>query len=228
MIGCPSTLRAVTPRAMLVLLTTLALAGNPEVTPDGPDGRGVLTVPEAGRPQSDGVGDLVVEAAVPVEVVIDGRPVAQVFATSTIRVPTVVGTRTVTLLVNGSPTKLLVDVPEEGEAVVVVGRTGITTRVESSDEDKADNAKVELRVVGNEGLRITLGRERYRMAAGTNRAMELTRGDHELEIRSGDGLAVYAVGDLMVHGTGPVIVHLSAGRAPEVIGRTGSWLPTVR
>jgi len=203
---------------LIALLTALALSGNPEVTADGPDGRGV---------SAPGDGLLVVQAEVPVEVAVDSRPVAQVFSRSTLHIPARVGERQVVIYVGGTPHKMRVDVPAQGAAHVVVGRTGITTRIDAP-ADVADVARVELRVVGDEGLRLTLGQQRYRLSPGEQQALELDRGVHDLEIRSGDGLAVYATGDLLVRGTGTVVVQLSAGRAPEVIGRTGSWQPAVR
>lgn len=210
------------------LLLTAALAANPEVTTDSPDGRGVTQLPASGRsPASDGVGTLVVDAAIPVEVAVDGRPVAQIFQASVVHIPVRIGSRKVTLLLNGAPTRLLVDVADEGESQIIVGKTGITTR-QAAPTDAADEAPVELRIVGDEGLRLTLDNQRYRLSPGDSQTLELTRGDHTVEIRSGDGLALYARGDLLVHGTGPVVVQLSAGRAPEVIGRTGSWQPSMR
>lgn len=211
-----------------LLCIVAALAGNPEVTPDGPDGTGALALPASGfDPATDGVGTLVIEAAVPVEVAVDGRPTVQMFRPSTVHIPTRVGSRKVTLFLNGRPNALLIDVPDAGTAQIVVGKTGITTR-SAPPPDAAANAPVELRVVGDEGLRLVLDEQRYRLSPGQTQALELTRGDHTIEVRSGDGLALYARGDLLVHGTGPVVVQLSAGRAPEVVGRTGSWQPAVR
>lgn len=172
-------------------------------------------------------GTIVVDAEVPVEVALDSRPVAQVFTASSVHLPAEAGSHKVTVMVNGRPTHLKVDVPEDGYAHVVVGRTGITTR--SSEAPTAnENASVDLRVVGDEALRLTLDGTRHVLSPGDNQVLELTRGDHTLELRSGDGLAIYANGDLHVKGTGPVVVQLSAGRAPEVVGATGSWRPSSR
>ena len=102
---------------LIALLTLLALSGNPEVTADGPDGRGV---------SESGGALLIVDAEVPVEVSVDSRPVAQVFSRSSVHVPVRPGDRRVVIYVGGTPHKLLVAVPEKGAARVVVGRTGIS------------------------------------------------------------------------------------------------------
>lgn len=213
---------------LIALLCGLVWAGNPEVTDNGPDGRGVMQAPEAGpSPASDGLGELVVQAEVPIEVAVDGRPVAQIFMPSSVHIPVRVGSRKVTVMVNGNPTKLVLDVPDSGNAHVIVGRTGITTRTDAA-APAATEARVDLRVVGKEGIRVTIDGQRFRLSPGQQQALELTSGDHAFELRSSDGTAIFAVGDLMVHGSGDVVVQLSAGRAPEVIGQTGSWQPSSR
>lgn len=170
-------------------------------------------------------GTVVVDAEIPIEVSLDSRPVAQVFTASSIHFPAEAGSHKVTILVNGRPTHLQVDVPKTGRAHVVVGRTGITTDA-SDAPDAAETAKVDVRLVGNEHLRLTLDGSRHVLGPGDNHAVELTTGDHAFELRSGDGLAIYAIGDLHINGTGPVVVQISAGRAPEVVGDTASWRPS--
>ncbi|MFK7930595.1 MAG: hypothetical protein AB8H79_20585, partial [Myxococcota bacterium] len=146
---------------------------------------------------------------------------------SSIHLPAEPGIRRVTIMMNGRATHLRVEVPTEGSVHVVVGRTGITTRAEEP-VDAVENAQVDIRVVGSESLRLTLDGTRFQLDPGGSQGLELTRGPHTLELRSYDGLAIYAVGDLHVAGTGPVVVQLSAGRSPEVIGKTGSWRPSSR
>lgn len=174
-------------------------------------------------------GDVVVTAEVPIEVALDGRPVAQIWDAATLRLPADVGDHKVTVLINGRPTDVNVTLaPDGSDAEVVVGRTGITTR-EHTPPDAAADARVELRVVGDESLRIMVDEARMRLSPGDQHVSTLTRGMHDLQVRSADGTVVFANGELDVRGTGPLVVHLSAGRAPEIIGdHTGAWRPASR
>ncbi|MFT7520395.1 MAG: hypothetical protein ACI9MC_002540 [Kiritimatiellia bacterium] len=166
--------------------------------------------------------DIVIEAEVPVEVAIDGHPMAQVFYAATMRFTATEGEHTVTLIERGNPSKLVVQVPKEGAVRVVVARTGVSTATVNSDPT-ADIATVDLRLMGNEGVRVTLDGHRYTLASGDQKQLELSRGWHKMDVRSYSGTVIYASGNLEVAGTGDVIVHLSAGRGPEVTGTTGRW-----
>jgi hypothetical protein len=172
-------------------------------------------------------GQIVVQAEVPVEVTVDGRPAVQVFTAARVEVQATPGEHDLTLFVNGKGNKVRITVPETGAALVVVGRTGITTD-SLVGGPVADVAAVELRVIGTTELRLVLDSKRYRLQAGGQEALELPRGSHQLELRSSDGTAVFAQGKLEILGTGPVLVHLSEGRAPEVVGNTGAWHPEAR
>ena len=167
-------------------------------------------------------GDIVIDAEVPVEVALDGRPVAQVFYPSSVRFQASEGEHTVTIMQGASPSKIVLDVPEKGAARVVVGKTGISTTDDAAPE-VADEAKVEFRLMGKEGLRLVVGEQRFKMGVDAKQALELSRGSHEVQVRSFNGTVIYAVGNLEVAGTGDVVVHVSAGRAPEVVGTTGRW-----
>lgn len=167
-------------------------------------------------------GQIVVQAEVPVEVSVDGRPTVQVFTAARVEIDAEAGEHDLTLFINGRGNKIRVTVPKEGSAGVVVGRTGITTDAATA-EDQADAADVEIRVVGTTGLRLVLDGKRYTLAPGDTESLHLTRGNHALELRSSNGTAVFAQGNLDIRGTGPVVIQLSEGRAPEVVGRTGAW-----
>jgi hypothetical protein len=172
-------------------------------------------------------GEIVVEAEIPVEVILRGEPAAQIYRSGTVILPAETGDHDLTLFVGGRPQKLVVSVPPDGRAHVIVGRTGITTRA-SLHAAPAASAPVEVRVTGTESLRLTLAGARIRLGPGEQRSVDLAAGLHPLELRSADGTVVFASGELDVLGTGPVVIHLSEGRAPEVVGSTGAWRPAVR
>jgi hypothetical protein len=170
-------------------------------------------------------GDVVVDAEVPVEILVDGAPRAQTYGPAQVVLPVEAGERTLRVYVAGKPREIRLEVPQDGTTRVAVGRTGLSAERVAS-EDPADEAPVELRLVGDESLRVFLGEDRLSLAPGQQHRVDLARGEHPLQLRSADGLIVFATGTLDVRGTGPVVVQLSEGRAPEVIGdRTGSWRP---
>lgn len=173
-------------------------------------------------------GEVVVHAEVPAEVAVDGQPTAQLFRAGRLHLDVPDGERRVTVLVGGTPTHLRLQVDAAAATHVVVGRTGISTRREIRVDPEAGPAIVELRAVGREGLTVILGDRRIRLAPGDQQVLELPAGRHPAQLRSGDGLAIYATGLLDVQGPGPIVVQVSEGRAPEVVGVGGAWRPPER
>jgi hypothetical protein len=174
---------------------------------------------------SAAAGELIVHAEVPTELAIDGQPTAQLFRPGRLHVQAPDGDRRVTVLVNGTATHLRL-VVGGAPTHLVVGRTGITTRTQPADEQPDGIALVELRAVGREGVRLTVGEHRFRLAPGDQQVIELPTGRYPAELRSGNGLAIFASGVLDVRGVGPIVVQVSEGRAPEVIGSGSAWRPT--
>lgn len=173
-------------------------------------------------------GELVIHAEVPVEVAVDGHTLAQIFRTGRVHLPVQNGERRVALIIGGKPTMLRLEVSEGTATHIVVGRTGVTTRVEVDESPPEGPALVEVRAVGRESLRLRLGEQRYQLAPGDQQLFELLPGRYPAELRSGSGLAIFATGILDVRGGGPIVVQLSEGRAPEVVGSGGTWRPADR
>ncbi len=173
-------------------------------------------------------GEVVLHAEVPAEIAVDGQPTAQLFRAGRLHLDVPDGERRITVLVGGSPTHLRLQVDGVAATHVVVGRTGISTRREVRVDPEAGPATVELRAVGREGLTVILGDRRIRLAPGDQQVLELPAGRHTAQLRSGDGLAIYATGLLDIQGPGPIVVQVSEGRAPEVVGVGGAWRPPER
>ena len=173
-------------------------------------------------------GELVVHAEVPVEVAVDGHTLAQIFRSGRVHLTVPDGERRVVLTVAGNPTVLRLQVSDGAATHVVVGRTGISTRTQATPDTDQGPAVVEIRAVGREGLQFKIADQRFQLSPGDQHTLELPPGRHPVELRSGSGLAIFAAGVLDVQGGGPIVVQLSEGRAPEVVGAGGSWRPADR
>jgi hypothetical protein len=171
-------------------------------------------------------GELIVDAKVPVEVHVDAVVVAQLFYPSQVKLDAKTGKRTVKLMINGKANTVLVDVPAEGAAHISVGRSGVTVDAPETAADATPTVPVEFRVIGNEPLVVQLGTSRHPVDGGGRLALDLDTGLHQMVVRSTDGTAIWARGKLDLLGTGPVVVHVSEGRMPEITGDTGTFRPT--
>src|SRR5262245_17762376 len=74
-------------------------------------------------------GTVVVDARIPVEGWRSDRLVGEVAMPAELHIPADVGPVEVTLMIGGKPVKETVEVPATGAALVIVGRTGVTTGV---------------------------------------------------------------------------------------------------
>lgn len=173
-------------------------------------------------------GELVVHAEVPVEVAVDGHTLVQVFRDGRVHLPVTNGERRVTLLINGSATRLRLQFGEEHATHVMVGRTGITTRKLAQEPAPEGVLDVELRAVGLEGVSLRVAGQTYQLSPGDQQHLELGSGRHSVQLRSSSGQVIYASGQLEIDGGGPIVVQVSEGRAPEVIGAGARWRPADR
>ncbi|TVQ91916.1 MAG: hypothetical protein EA397_08430 [Deltaproteobacteria bacterium] len=174
-------------------------------------------------------GEIILHAEVPVEVAIDGQPIAQVYRRSRIHLDVPSGERRVNLLIGGNPTQLRLPIKDEEITHIVVGRTGVSTRREAVPDPQDEGvAQVEVRAVGREHLRLTIGDQTYRLAVGDQETLELPLGRHRAQLRSGNGQAIFATGVIELREAGTVVVQLSEGRAPEIVGSGGVWRPAER
>jgi hypothetical protein len=168
-------------------------------------------------------GDLVVEARVPVELYVDGHPVAKLFQPGVLRTPLPSGEVEVGLFVDGRLEKRRV-VLAEADAVIVAGRTGLSWPEDSlavpaggGAAPEAVGGTVSLRSVADEDIVVQLSRERHHLPVGGELSVEVPAGTHRMSVRSGDGTVIWANGTLSVFAAG-AIVQVSDGRMPEVLG----------
>lgn len=167
------------------------------------------------------MGTLVIDAKVPTEFTVDGHKVAELLWAGEFRVQVTSGERKVRAWVAGNVRDLTVDIPPEGVAVVVVGRTGLSAGDAAPVGDVGPVA-VEIRVVGSEPVTIRLDDQKMTVDAGESRKLTLAAGRHSLSVRNASGTVVWATGEIQVDGTSPIVLQLTEGRAPEVSG-TGAF-----
>ncbi|MBW1876809.1 MAG: hypothetical protein JRJ84_00460 [Deltaproteobacteria bacterium] len=174
--------------------------------------------------------NLVIEAKVPVEVWVSGQLMGELVRPSELHVQATPGETELTLLTQGTPKTFIVDVPEEGLARVVVGRTGITTGQdlpEPAVEPEGTQSQVEFRSTAREDVVLIIGDTRYTLAPQAILRVDLSHGAHPLSLRNGVGTVIWAQGSLQVDGDG-LVVQVADGRMPEVAGGGGAFHPDQR
>jgi len=200
----------------LLLVSSWAFAGTPPA--DNPDAGSLPSVVAAPQEAQPG-GPMVVEAHVPVELMVDGVKLAQLWYPGTARFDIVGGSHVVRVYVDGSPQDVNVDIHPGNETHVLVGRTGVSvTRSETQPPGPVDAVAVELRVVGGGAAQIRVDGERHRLSGGDRLTLTLQPGPHAMSVRSQDGTAIWAAGTLSLTGGTPVVVQIAEGRLPEVGG----------
>lgn len=170
-------------------------------------------------------GELVIEARIPAEVYVDGVPHVQLFQPGEVRLDVAEGERRVTLITGSDPFDVDVQVPAAGHAVIVVGRTGVTTGQVAPPPPASEDVPAELRVAGLDDLMLVLDGDRHALASGSVTALTLSRGEHPLSLRSRDGTLVWARGVLHITGGTPIILQLSEGLMPEVARGDATFAP---
>src|SRR5688572_30305718 len=101
-------------------------------------------------------GILVIEANMPVEVIIDHVKLTQMWVPGTVQFEILAGRRALSLYVAGQPTNLPVDILADREVRVLVGRTGISVSSPEVAPVDATTAELELRVVGGGAVQVRL------------------------------------------------------------------------
>ena len=105
---------------MLLLACTLSLAGPDVSAAPNPDAKDTLDEPVD-------LGSLGIDARVPVEVLVDGHKMVQLYTSGHVKLNVAPGHRRLRIYVNGTPEEHAIEILPTGAALVIVGRTGITT-----------------------------------------------------------------------------------------------------
>jgi hypothetical protein len=175
----------------------------------------VVASPEVAQPG----GPMVVEARVPVELMVDGVKIAQLWYPGTARFDIVGGPHVVRVYVDGNPQDVSVEIQPGHETHVLVGRSGISvTKAEVAAPGPVDAVSVELRVVGGGAAQVRVDGARHTLSGGDRLTLSLPPGPHAMSVRSSDGTAIWAAGTLSLTGGAPVVVQITEGRMPEVGG----------
>ncbi|MEZ4321925.1 MAG: hypothetical protein R3F61_30920 [Myxococcota bacterium] len=202
----------------LLLATSVCFAVNPASVNEE-----VETLDELEAPSK--MGRILFDSRLPAEIRVDGHTVAQLYTGGRLSINASVGKHEVMVLTNGTPRLTAVDVLSDGQATVMIGRTGLTTG-QVLDEDDADgNARVEFRVAGDQNVLVQLDDDRYKVDGHGYKGITVPVGSYRMSVRSGTGTVVWATGRLELHQAGEVVVQLAEGRMPEVSGGGSSFHP---
>lgn len=169
-------------------------------------------------------GELVVDAQVPVEIRQNLQTLATLYFPGELHMSADPGKTVLIFVVNGTEAPVELDIPTEGSAVVVVGRTGITTGQRPADD--APPPTFELRASGDTAVTVVLDGARIAMRPGESRIVPNRTAVHEIGLRDATGTVVWAHGTLVVSGVGPHVVQVSEGRMPVVSGAGGRFDPS--
>jgi hypothetical protein len=175
-------------------------------------------------PTATPIGRILVDARVPAEIRVDGKPLVQLWIPGRLEFAAPVGDHTLTATVGGDPVEVPVTVPlgPEQRAVVVIGRTGTTAHTEVTAESTANPAQVEVRVAGPGSVQVRVDDRRWTLTSAKTLSLDLAAGGHPVTLRSQDGTVIWATGTLSIIGGDSVVVQVSEGRLPEVSGN-GSY-----
>lgn len=167
-------------------------------------------------------GTLDIDARLPAEVLLDGRPIAELYQASRLLVEVPSGEHVLKVYTNGNPEEIDIEVPEDDSLMVLVGRTGLSidARVAEGLREVPDApVAVQVRMSDSIGAKLIVDRDRYAIGPNAQLDLQLPAGAHRLSVRSDDGTVVWASGTLNVHGPDAVVVQVSEGRLPEVSGK---------
>lgn len=166
-------------------------------------------------------GEIVFDAQVPVEIRQGPQTIARLFFPGELRMPAPAGPQEFTLMIDGNAQTVTFDVPAEGAAVVVVGRTSVTTGQRTPES--APPPSFELRAAGSTPLLVILDGQRIAMRPGESKIVANAKAVHDIGVRDAAGTTVWAHGTLVVAGVGPHVVQVSEGRLPVVSGSGGRF-----
>ena len=168
-------------------------------------------------------GTVIIDNEIPVEVRIEQRTVMKLLYSAQARFEHSPGKTQLTLLVNGKPKEIAVDIPETGSVRVIVGRNGISHTVDQTPVEAKEQTEVVFRALGSEPLQLRLGTKRHIVTPDAEFSTTLPTGRHPIEVRNLDGTLLWAAGQLELSGLEQVIVQLVEGRMPEVIGHESQF-----
>jgi hypothetical protein len=168
----------------------------------------------------DAIGELVIDARLATEILVDGETIGQLFRPSVLTFEVSAGKHELRIYTNGSPDDISIVVPAAGTTRVLVGRSGLSVDKQVSEDPEAGlPVPVQLRVAGSQGVRLSLDNKRYQVEPGEQIDIELMSGRHQLSVRNDEGTVIWAKGTLTIEGPDAVLVQFSEGRMPEVSGR---------
>jgi len=166
--------------------------------------------------------EVLVDAKVPTEVLVDGVKLAQLYVPGRAAFTLPAGSHQLRIYTNGNHSDFPLQLLADATTHVVVGRAGVSIDAPqvaaAADGDPALPVPVEFRaLVGPAQIRLD-GGSRLQLTAGGRLQVELSQGDHPLSVRNAAGTVIWADGVLAVGRGDRVVVHVTEGRLPEISG----------
>jgi hypothetical protein len=205
------------PMFLLSLLSS-ALAG-PSQAPSSLNPAAPAPQPSAPAEATSDPAVLVIDAKVPVEVLLGGTTIAELFYPALVQFQVAAtGPQVVRVYVSGQPYDVPVQFAPKETSRILVGRTGVTVETQAADvpAEASGPVSLELRFVGGGGATVRLGSQPHKVGPGRGLSTTIPLGRHALSVRSADGTVIWAAGDLFVEG--PLVVQIAEGRLPEISG----------
>lgn len=173
-------------------------------------------------------GDLVVDAAVPVELRSRGETLVNVLGPARVRLADLPpGAQSLELVRAGKTQAITVTVPD-GDAGVVLTVTDKGGVVDARPAPPPPSPSLELVAPADQRFATILDGERLLAWSGSHRVVleSIPVGRHALELRSVDLLTIWARGTLELEAADRLVATLNAGRSLEVVGRSGAFRPS--
>ena len=170
-------------------------------------------------------GELVVESSASIELHLDGMLLARLYQAGAVSFHDIpAGPHTLSARTHNQAFQLDVTIGDTPQRVLAT-TTGLQL-LGATTPAPAGLASLELRLGGKVGARVRLGERWYTLSPETPLILpELPSQVLPMELRSADGTAIWARGELDLRAGDSLVLVISEGQAPLVIGREGSWRP---
>jgi len=156
-----------------------------------------------------------IASELPVNVRLDGIPVANVLVAAKLAIDVEDGEHTLEVDVRGKTRTHEFTVEGNQTARLVVGKSGTAFHVEGEVPVKLSTVRI--RGVGSQGLLVQVGDQRFPLGDTELRKLVLAPGRHDFKLMNADGTMMFASGSLRISGA-EADVLVSEGRLPEVTG----------
>lgn len=174
-------------------------------------------------------GELVIESTVAAEVRQGDLRIAHTYGPGQVRVPDLeAGDQAFVVFRAGKPQEIILSIPEEGEAWLRIGASGISGDLRDAPPEAPGEGpppRVEIRAVSGQGFSLIKGDQLLGSVTPDAPLVleDLGSGVHGLQLRSLDRTVIWARGKLELRPGDRIVLHAREGLTLEAFGRAGAW-----